>query len=698
MEVILAKSAGFCFGVRRAVRMAMDTAKNCPNSATLGPIIHNTSVTDMLKSMGMRQIENDDEISAGDTVVIRSHGVPPEVYKKLEERGAAVLDATCPDVKKIHNIAAKATEAGRTVVIFGDRNHQEVKTIAGYCREPVIVGGPEELEKWLNQGNNREKPVSLVSQTTGIRKIFESCVKKIKKECTNTEIFDTICNATSKRQDEAIQLASECGAMIVIGGRHSANSRHLCDVCREVCPRVLFIETADELEGVDFTGVDKLGITAGASTPEWIIKEVYHKMSENKTVTAVEAAENTEEEVNTAGAMADESFAEMLEKSIKTLYNGDKVVGTVAAISATEISVDLGTKHSGYIPLDELTDNPDAKAEDLVKVGDEIECYVLRVNDVEGTVALSKKRLDSVKAWDEISESQESRAIVEGYVTEENKGGVVVSCRGVRVFVPASQTGLPKDTPMSTLLKQKVKLRITEVNKARRRVVGSIRAVQNEERRAKAEAVWASIEEGKHYDGIVKSLTSYGAFVDIGGIDGMVHVSELSWSRVRQPSDVLKIGDPIDVYVISFDKEKRKISLGHKKPEDNPWVKFVSNYKVGDVANVKIVKLMPFGAFAEIIEGVDGLIHISQIADRRIGKPGDVLTEGETVDAKIIDIDEENKKVSLSIRALIEPQSQPVEEAAPADAVDEIVAEAGPAPAAEAVEEAAEAAPEAEAE
>ncbi len=521
----------------------------------------------------------------------------------------------------------------------------------------------------------------MVSQTTGIRNFFESCVKKIKKQCTNFEIFDTICSATSKRQNEAISLASECDAMIVIGGRHSANSRHLCDVCKAVCPRVFFVETADELEGVDLAGVNKLGITAGASTPEWIIKEVYHKMSENKTVTAVEAAEIAEEEVNAAGAMADESFAEMLEKSIKTLYNGDKVVGTVAAISATEISVDLGTKHSGYIPLDELTDNPDAKAEDLVKVGAESECYVLRVNDVEGTVALSKKRLDSVKAWDEISESQETKTVVEGYVTEENKGGIVVSCKGVRVFVPASQTGLPKDTPMSTLLKKKVKLRITEVNKARRRVVGSIRAVQNEERRAKAEAVWASIEEGKHYDGIVKSLTSYGAFVDIGGIDGMVHVSELSWSRVRQPSDMLKIGDPIDVYVISFDKEKRKISLGHKKPEDNPWVKFMNNYQVGSVANVKIVKLMPFGAFAEIIEGVDGLIHISQIADRRIGKPGDVLTEGEYVDAKIIDIDEENKKVSLSIRALLEPQSAPVEDAA---APDEVVAEVEPAPAEEA--------------
>ena len=675
MEVLLAKSAGFCFGVRRAVKLAIKAAEEYPASATLGPIIHNRSVTDMLKNMGMRQIDHEDEIMAGETVVIRSHGVRPYVYDAIHSHGAEFIDATCPDVKKIHKIAAEEDAQGRTVMIFGESNHQEVQTIAGYCHDPIIIGNEKELENWLKTGDNRQKPVSLVSQTTGIRKIFEKCSEILKKECTNVKVFDTICNATSKRQEEAAELARQCDVMIVIGGRHSANSRHLCEVCEKYCPKVVFIETADELDNYDFSGVNKLGITAGASTPEWIIKEVYQTMSENKTVEAVEAAELAEEEVAAAGAMADESFEEMLEKSIKTLYNGDKVVGTVAAIGATEISVDLGAKHSGYIPLDELTDNPDAKAEDLVKVGDEIECYVLRVNDVEGTVALSKKRLDSVKAWDDIADSQETKAVVEGYVTEENKGGVVVSCRGIRVFVPASQTGLPKDTPMSTLLKKKVKLRITEVNKARRRVVGSIRAVQQEERRAKAEAVWASIEEGKHYDGIVKSLTSYGAFVDIGGIDGMVHVSELSWSRVRQPSDVLNIGDPIDVYVISFDREKKKISLGHKKPEDNPWVKFTTNYKVGDVADVKIVKLMPFGAFAEIIEGVDGLIHISQIADRRIGKPGDVLSEGQQVQAKIIDIDNEKKKVSLSIRALLEGQDKP---AADVNEPDEVVAEANP--------------------
>jgi len=355
------------------------------------------------------------------------------------------------------------------------------------------------------------------------------------------------------------------------------------------------------------------------------------------------------------GESAAESFDEMLEKSFKTLNNGDKVTGIVASIGTNEITVDLGTKHSGYIPMSELTDDPDVKPEDIVKVGDEIETFVIRVNDVEGTVQLSKKRLDTVKNWDSIEAAREDKVPVEGLVTEENKGGIVVNVKGIRVFVPASQTGLPKDAPMSSLVKTRVQLRITEVNHARRRVVGSIRAVQYEARKAAAEKTWAEIEEGKKYKGVVKSLTSYGAFVDIGGVDGMVHVSELSWKRIHNPAEVLKVGDEIEVYVISFDREKKKISLGYRKAEDNPWVKFTSRYQVGDVATVKIVKLMAFGAFAEIVPGVDGLIHVSQITnERRIGKPDEVLSEGQEVDVKITNIDEENKKVSLSIRALMD--------------------------------------------
>ena len=389
-----------------------------------------------------------------------------------------------------------------------------------------------------------------------------------------------------------------------------------------------------------------------------------------------------------------ESFEEMLEKSFKTLNTGDKVTCVVTAIGATEVQVDVGCKQAGYIPVSELSSDPDVKPEDVVKVGDEIEAYVVRVNDVEGYATLSKKRLDAVKLWEDIETAVENKTVLEGVVTEENKGGIVVSVKGVRVFVPASQTGLGKDVPMTELVGQKVRLKITEVN-GRRRIVGSIRAIAQKERRERAEKIWNEIEVGKHYNGVVKSLTSYGAFVDIGGIDGMVHVSELSWSRISKPADVVAVGDELEVYVISFDKEKRKISLGYKDPNANPWVMFKNACEVGSVVSVKIVKLMPFGAFAEVMPGVDGLIHISQIANRRIGKPEDELSVGQVVDAKITNIDDEKQKISLSIRALSEPEkveahAEEEQEAAPeADALVYEVSENG---------EAAGVAPEADAE
>ena len=358
-------------------------------------------------------------------------------------------------------------------------------------------------------------------------------------------------------------------------------------------------------------------------------------------------------EITTVDTAMEESFEELLEQSIKTLNTGDKVTGVVTAIGATEVQIDLGTKHAGYIPYDEVSADPTVKPEDILKVGDEIEVFVVRVNDAEGTVQLSKKKLDGLKVWDEVEAACENKDVVEGTITEENKGGLVANVNGIRVFIPASQSGIAKGGDLSALVKQTVKMKITEVNRARRRVVGSIRAVNAEARKAAVEKIWSEIEVGKKYQGVVKSLTSYGAFVDIGGVDGMVHVSELSWRRIKNPAEVVKVGDEIEVYVISFDPEKRKISLGYKTAEMNPWNQFMEKYAVGDVVPVKIVKLMTFGAFAEIIDGVDGLIHISQIADRRIGKPEDVLSEGQEVDAKIIDIDADNKRISLSIRALL---------------------------------------------
>ena len=669
-RLIVSESAGFCFGVKRSVELAETMLAGGGECWSLGQLIHNDDVVHRLKEKGLHVAASMEEIPEGSRVIIRSHGVGREAYARLREKHAEVIDATCPKVSHIHKIVEKASGEGRTVIVIGAADHTEVRGICGWCGDSLVFPDAESLAQWLEQDPaNHEKALTMVFQTTQTKKNSNNCVNLLKKLCTNCEVFDTICFATSKRQEDAKKLSAMCDAMIVIGGRHSANSVHLAEICAEQCARVQFIENASQLDLSALDRADTIGITAGASAPAWIIKEVKQKMSDEIKI------EETQVEI-------EKSFDELLEDSIKTIYNGDTVTGIVAAITPTEISIDLGTKHSGYIPVHEFTDDADAKIEDLVKVGDTIQACVVRVNDVEGTAMLSKKRLDAVKNWEDIEAAQENGSVVEGTVTEENKGGVVVSVNGIRVFVPASQSGLAKDVPMTQLLKTKVRLKITEVNRARHRVVGSIRAVQYKERRERAEQIWNEIEVGKHYEGTVKSLTSYGAFVDIGGIDGMVHVSELSWSRIKQPGDVVAVGDKIDVYVISFDKEARKISLGHRDPNENPWAKFTSACEVGSVVSAKIVKLMPFGAFAEVMPGVDGLIHISQIANRRIGKPEEVLTVGDVVDVKITNIDNENKKISLSIRALSEPEPAPAkeeeaEDVAEADALVYEISETG---------------------
>lgn len=652
-QLKVAESAGFCFGVSRSIEMARELLAKADNCVSYGELIHNAAVVRELEGQGLRLVSSAEELSGGENVLIRAHGVPRTVYSELERRSCAITDATCPKVRSIHKLAASAKDEGRFLVIIGEKNHPEVEGICGWSGEHLVLETAAAVEAWLEEAPEIwSKPIHLVVQTTQPRKKFTECCEILKKRCTNLKISDTICSATFMRQEEAASLSSQCDAMVVIGGKHSANSVHLAQICREHCKKVQFIETADELELDKLATADTVGLTAGASTPAWIIKEVRNKMTD-------EIKEITVEEPKAEREM---TFDEMLEETLKTIYNGDKVNGLVVAITGTEISVDLGTKYSGFIPTSEFLDDG-VKVEDVVKVGDTIEAVVVRVNDVEGTAQLSKKRLDAAKVWTAVEAAVEDGTVMEGVVTEENKGGVVVNIKGVRVFVPASQTDLPRDAELSQLLKKTVRLKITEVNRPRKRVVGSIRRVAQAERRERTEAIWNEIEEGKRYSGVVKSLTSYGVFVDIGGIDGMVHVSELSWGRVHQPSEVVSVGDEIEVYVISFDREKRKISLGYKDPAGNPWAKFTEKYEVGSVAQVTVVKLMPFGAFAEILPGVDGLIHISQIADRRIGKPEDVLTVGDVVEAKITAIDDEKHKVSLSIRALSAPAPVEAEEA-----------------------------------
>ena len=640
MRVIQAESAGFCYGVERAVKLAEQTAKEKGGCVMLGSIIHNAHVVQELETLGCRTVNGVEEVRSGDTVIIRSHGERKQVLEQLEAAGAICVNATCPNVLRIQKLVAQADGEGRIPIIIGEEHHPEVLGAASWSARSLIFETPEKLREWLDSDEkNRSLPLVAVAQTTCIRSLWETSSKILKKECTNAKLFDTICNATQRRQSEAAELAARVDVMVVVGDRKSANTQHLTEICSERCPRVYQIEGAGELEPNFLKGCSVAGLTAGASTPASIIKEVNETMSE---------------EIKNNEAM-EESFEEMLEKSFKTLNTGEKVTGIVTAIGPTEVQVDLGCKQAGYIAIDELSADPNVKPEDVVKVGDEIETYIIRVNDVEGYAMLSKKRLDAVKVWDDIAEACENKTTLEGKVTEENKGGIVVNVKGVRVFVPASQSGQPRGAELSEMIGKTVSLRITEVNRARRRVVGSIRAVQYEARQAAQAEIWNNIEVGKHYNGVVKSMTSYGVFVDIGGVDGMVHISELSWSRIKNPAEVVSVGDPLDVYVISFDPEKRKISLGVKDHSCNPWDKFMETYKVGDVANVRIVKLMAFGAFAEVVPGVDGLIHISQIADRRIEKPGDVLSEGQMVDAKITAIDEEKQKISLSIRALLTP-------------------------------------------
>lgn len=638
----LAKTAGYCFGVRRAIQMAMDHAVPEKPIYTLGPLIHNRYVVDDLEQKGVITAHSIDEIPPGATVILRAHGVTPQDLNRLKQSGCSVLDATCPYVAKIHRIVTEESAKGRVILIFGKHGHPEVIGIAARCRHPLIAETEEDLIHILKKWS--DFPISVVCQTTFQKEFCVKFVNIVKNTCQSPQIFDTICKATELRQQEARLGAERSDFVVVIGDPTSSNSQSLYQLCRTYCQRTQFVQGASELRLDGLHEVNHAFVTAGASTPDRIIKEVYRNMTD---------------EIKTNST---ESFEELLEQSLKTLHTGEKVTGVVTAINATDITVDLGVKQAGYIPMDQLSDDPNYVVADNIHVGDEVEAFVVRVNDVEGWISLSKKRLDAVKNWEVLEAAVESKEPMEGVIVDQNKGGIVALVKGVRVFIPASQTGLPREASFDSMMKTTQKIRITEVNTQRHRVVGSIKALLNESRKEAQAKIWETIEVGKKYQGVVKSFTSYGAFVDIGGVDGMVHISELAWNRVKHPSDVLTIGQEVEVYVIALDPEKKKISLGYRKAEDNPWNKFISTYQVGDVANVKIVKFMPFGAFAEVVPGVDGLIHISQIANRRIGKPEDVLQVGEQVDVKIIGIDEEKKKISLSIRALLEPQALPDDE------------------------------------
>lgn len=656
MRVILAKTAGFCFGVDRAVNMAYELANSGARAATLGQLIHNSLVTDDLAAKGVRIISSPAEAQRGETVIIRAHGVAAEVYEELKGTGAEICDATCPFVKKIHLIVAENSGEDTEVFIAGDPNHPEVIGIKGHCKGEVNIFNSEaELDEIIkNDGKNYDKRIIAVSQTTFSQKVWKICKEKIKKYYTNAKIFDTICFATRERQDEAALISKQSDMMIIIGDRHSSNTAKLKAVCSENCDTYL-VERAAELNTINFSHCATVGVTAGASTPSAIIKEVLFAMSEIVNETTNIQVEEVPSEV---AAAEDMDFSAALEESLNNMSTDQRVKGVVMGITPTEIQVDIGRKHAGFVPMDEYSADPNADAAKELKVGDTLDLIIMKTNDAEGTVMLSKKRFDAQKAWTDIIAAEEDGRVLEGTVAEVIKGGILVVSGGVRIFIPASLATERKDEPLEDLLKKTVKFRIIEVNKQRRRAVGSIRAVLKDMRKEAAEAFWAQAEVGQKYHGVVKSMTNYGAFVDIGGVDGMVHISEMSWKRIKNPAEVFSIGQEVDVYIKALDAENKKISLGYRRDEDNPWEILRKNYPVGSVIEAEIVGLTTFGAFARIIPGIDGLIHISQIADRHISKPQDVLTVGDKVTCKITAIDFDKKRVSLSIRALLEPAAE----------------------------------------
>ena len=640
MQIILAKTAGFCFGVNRAVKLTYELLEQGRPVATLGPLIHNPQVVEDLESKGAITCDSVDDVPDGCEVVIRSHGVGQSVYDKISTRRLAYHDATCPFVTKIHKIAARAGAEGAMLLVAGDAKHPEVQGIVGHTTGKVeVFANLAELEKLLPE-LTQQKSIFAVAQTTFNVQSWETCKEFLKNQCTNAKIFDTICNATWARQQEAEDLSQKCDRMVVIGGHHSSNTQKLLQVAARHT-KAINVETADELDPSWLAGAAVVGVTAGASTPSSIIEEVLNSMSEE--------------------IRDDMSFEEMLAASeAKPLYAGKIVKAKVISVSPTECVVGIdGSKHTGIVKLSEMSHDPNAKMEDLVKVDDELDLVVVKTNDQEGVDTLSRVRFEAQKGMKDVSEAAENGTVMEGDVMEANKGGVVVNVKGVRVFVPRSQATMRRDEDYTKLVGQHVQLVITEC--AGRKIVGSINKVTAEANKAKREEFWANVEVGKQYKGVVKSLTSYGAFVDVGGVDGLCHISELSWNNIKHPSEVVKVGDEIEVYVKSYDPENQKVSLGYKKEEDNPWEKLKNEYPIGSEFEAPVVSITKFGAFVRILPGIDGLVHISEISNERVNKVSDVLKVGDMVKVKLINVDFDRKRISLSMKACLDEAAEDAE-------------------------------------
>ena len=670
MNIITSKYGGFCPGVRQAdkkIRALLEEKQSDEKIYIIGPLIHNDIYNRELEALGAniisfdsieKIIENEDLIH---TFVIRTHGVTKDKFDFLikissENKNIRLVDLTCPSVKKIHRIAEEETSDNTFFVMFGNAHHDEAIGNISYANgEKAIISSVEEAKE-LDLG---EKTLVLCSQTTQNLWEFKKIEKFFKNYCTNAKFFDTICSVTENRQTEAMKIAEQSDVMIVVGDRSSANSNRLYEICKSVCKRTQFIESTAGLI-TDFPDNAKsVGITAGASTPDGIILEVLKTM---------------------------ENFSQMLEGSLKTLHTGETVTGTVFTISENEIKLDLGAKFTGVLTKEQISDDPTVKLADMFKIGDEVDVFVIRVEDGKGLATVSKKRVDADNSWTVLRDAFENGEVLEGKVVSVVKGGVVLVTGNNTVFVPASQTGIARGGDLSTLVGTTQRVKLIDFDTTKKKALGSIKTILAAEKKAQEDAIWATLEVGKHYMGTVKNLAPYGAFVDIGGVDGMVHNTELSWKRIKHPSQILSVGQEIDVFIKELDVEKRRISLGYKTQEMDTWYQFTQKFNVGDIVPAKIVSIMPFGAFAEVYEDVDGLIHISRISTQRINSPAEVLSVGQVLDVKIVEIDDENRKLALSIRAITEA----AERAAAAEAAAAAKAEADARRAEEAAERAAE--------
>lgn len=636
MEIILAENAGFCFGVDRAVRMTEEELSKTDGGVySYGPLIHNPQAVKALEAKGLETIDRFEDISEG-RIIVRSHGVPEETINDIKELGLHLVDCTCPYVLAVHKKVRDYSSKGYSIVIIGDKDHPEVVGINGWCENQAHIVNSAEDAKALP---DLEKSC-VVSQTTNRLDKFLELSGIVEEKSQETVLFNTICNATKLRQEAAEEVAKKVDAMIVIGGKHSSNTIKLAEISSRHCKNVFHIETIEEFALQRLQNFNTIGITAGASTPDWIIKE------------AVKVMENYNKD----------EMMEAIESSFKRINRGDVLKGTVLYVTNNEVMVNINYKSDGIIDRSEISKEQDADPKELFKVGDEIDVYVMKLDDGEGNVVLSAKRVDFIKDWEILEESFKNEEILEVKVLNAVKGGLTVLVSGVNGFMPASQISMNYVSDLNQFKGQTLNAKIIDFDIQKRRMILSRKAVEKVEVEKKRAELWETIEEGKMLTGVVQRLTDFGAFVDLGGIDGLIHISDLAWFRVKHPSEVLKEGDNVEVKVLAFDKEKNRISLGLKQTTEEPWEVFLKDYKVGDVIDGEVVNILDFGAFVRVIKGVDGLLHVSQISKDHVEKPSDVLKVGDKVTVKITEINEADKKISLSAKDAIETD-EPAEEA-----------------------------------